>query len=164
MHWFKERCNYLSFIHSLFLKQPRHNTRTEKTKTINYLQYMYIQDTKDILGKLHARRTNIIFLLSLIWHQIRQFYPVMSITEKNLCAFDKKWVDMEFHTSKFYGNLFFQKFFFMNNFHLQKKIIKKTDNPLVVEQKLLSYLMLKTGSVYYYFFIFLSWRLLIVTS
>ena len=111
MHWFKERCNYLSFIHSLFLKQPRHNTRTEKTKTINYLQYMYIQDTKDILGKLHARRTNIIFLLSLIWHQIRQFYPVMSITEKNLCAFDKKWVDMEFHTSKFYGNLFFQKFF-----------------------------------------------------
>lgn len=56
MHCFKDRCCYLSFIHSLVLKQPKHNTGTEKTKTIKYVQY--IQDTKKILRKLQAREAN----------------------------------------------------------------------------------------------------------
>jgi hypothetical protein len=41
---------------------------------------MYIQDTKGNIRKVSRQKND----------QIRQFYPVMSINEKNLCAIDKK--------------------------------------------------------------------------
>lgn len=142
----------MSFIRYLFLKQPKHNTDTEKTKTINYFTIREYTRYKGNIRKVTRQRNKHYFFIAYLTSD-QTILPCDVYYWNFVCAFDKKWVDMEFHTSTFYGNFFFQNFLFWIISTCKKTNNQENWQPSNCRTKITFLPHLENcGSVYYYYF------------